>query len=219
MWVEEKYNKYIHDEKALTHDLLQSNYFGKYSCQQPQDFSTFFHSFKSCLFKPCTDFGIFSHCQLFYLFQYDTQSHTCHGYIREPCSFHFYYLSLLDINQNYTGVTVVTLLSTHRLDRLQFHLDRWHEPLSIVIQMGEDDISTVATVVSNITRPNIRFTFYILKNIEKGQARCSYVRKSGEIVLTDSCFPINVLRDLGIETIQTTHYFILDGDAVISSMK
>ena len=40
-----------------------------------------------------------------------------------------------------------------------------------------------------------------------------------EIVLADSCFPINVLRDLGIETIQTTHYFILDGDAVISSME
>ena len=85
--------------------------------------------------------------------------------------------------------------------------------------MGEDDISTVATVVSNITRPNIRFTFYILKNSDKGQAKCSYVRKLSEIVLADSCFPINVLRDLGIETIQTTHYFILDGDAVISSME
>lgn len=53
--------------------------------QNSADIVNFFKEKKESLFKECTDFREFSHCQLFYLFQYDTGTHKCHGYIRENC--------------------------------------------------------------------------------------------------------------------------------------
>lgn len=53
----------------------------------------------------------------------------------------------------------------------------------------------------NITSSNV--PYYVLEN------RTQFI-ESG-------IYPINVLRDLAIESIETTHYLMLDGDVVISS--
>ena len=124
---------------------------------------------------------------------------------------------VIDIHTNFTGVTLVMSLSTDRVDRLPFHLNRWHEPMSIVIQLNEDELSTIASIISTINRPNIRFTLYILKNIPLRKKKCSFVTMNKKEIHYDSCFAYNELRDLAIETIHTTHYFLIDGDAIITS--
>ena len=170
------------------------------------------------MFKPCTDFKVFSHCQLLYLFQYDAKTKTCHGYTREKCNSFFFCFSQLDIHANFTGVTLTMSLSTDRMDRLPFHLYRWHEPMSIVIQLYEDELSTIASIISGIQRPNIRFTLYILKNVPRGRKGFSFITMNNKVIYYKSCFAYNELRDLAIETIQTTHYLMIDGDAIITSM-
>lgn len=80
-----KYLHYLQDEKALVKDLLRTNPIGYKHCNKSNDMVTFFEQNKPRLIKECTDFKIFSHCQVFYLFQYDTGSRSCHGYIRERC--------------------------------------------------------------------------------------------------------------------------------------
>ena len=70
--------------------------------------------------------------------------------------------------------------------------------------------------VSTITDKRIRFTFYIVKG-EKSKKKCSYVSQKKTIYF-DSCFVINELRNLAIETIQTSHFMVIDGDAIISGI-
>lgn len=115
-------------------------------------------------------------------------------------------------------MTVVLSLSTERLNRLPFQLDRWKGPMSLIIQCNEDEIRTVTSIISTVRRSNIRFTLYILKDVPKGQKKCSFVTLNTTVINYDSCFAYNVLRDLAIESIQTTHYLILDGDAILSSI-
>ena len=67
-------------------------------------------------------------------------------------------------------------------------------------------------VISTINRPNIRFTLYIAKN-----SSCNYVAESMKVYHFDHCFVINELRDLAIETIETTHFMVIDGDGILSS--
>ena len=125
---------------------------------------------------------------------------------------------VIDIHANYTGVTLVMSLSTDRMDRLPFHLNRWHEPMCIVIQLYEDELSSIASIITRIQRPNIRFTFYVLKNVPRGRKGCSFITMNNRKIYYESCFAYNELRDLAIETIQTTHYLMIDGDAIITSM-
>ena len=78
--------------------------------------------------------------------------------------------------------------------------------------MNEDELPTIAQVISTINRPNIRFTLYIAKN-----SSCNYVAESRKVYHFDHCFVINELRDLAIETIETTHFMVIDGDGILSS--
>ena len=54
------------------------------------------------------------------------------------------------------------------------------------------------------------------KSIE--EYRCSFQTINNMTTYYRLCFAINVLRNLAIETIRTTHYMIVDGDSIISSM-
>ena len=109
------------------------------------------------------------------------------------------------------------ILSPNRLDRLPLHLQRWRGPMSIAIQLEESELEDTAKIVSSIERKNIRFTFYVLKN-SSDKHRCSFISLNGTNVYYNSCFVINELRNLAIETIETTHFMIVDGDAIISSI-
>ena len=162
------------------------------------------------MFKKCTDFRIYSHCQEYYLFQYDSSRKECHSYFHERCM--IWLILLVDVYKNFTGITETLVLTPSRLDRLPLHFDRWNGSMSIAMQMNEDELPTIAQVISTINRPNIRFTLYIAKN-----SSCNYVAESMKVYHFDHCFVINELRDLAIETIETTHFMVIDGDGILSS--
>ena len=116
----------------------------------------------------------------------------------------------VDLQQNFTGVTLAMTLSTDRMNRLSFHLDRWHEPISIVIQLYENELPTVGEIVTTLKRTNIRFTFYILQNNTSSNDKCTYVLPKKKIIHTEYCFAYNELRDLAIETIKLlTIYYLM----------
>ena len=196
---------YLQDEKEMMMNILQNNPFPSQSCHTPSLFQSFFKSHKQMIMKNCVDFRRFSHCQKYYLFQYDTSTKKCHFYYHENY-----------IHKNYTGVTMTLILSPNRLDRLPLHLQRWRGPMSIAIQLEESELEDTAKIVSSIERKNIRFTFYVLKN-SSDKHRCSFISLNGTNVYYNSCFVINELRNLAIETIETTHFMIVDGDAIISN--
>ena len=89
--------------------------------------------------------------------------------------------------------------------------------MSIAIQLNEDELPTVAQVICSINRPNIRFTLYVVKK-RSGNSGCNYVSETKKVIHFDQCFAINELRNLAIETIQTTNFIIIDGDGILSSI-
>ena len=89
--------------------------------------------------------------------------------------------------------------------------------MSIAIQMTEDELPTVAQVICSINRPNIRFTLYIVKK-KSGNSGCNYVSETKKVIHFDQCFVINELRNLAIETIQTSNFMVIDGDGILSSI-
>ncbi len=109
-------------------------------------------------------------------------------------------------------------LSPDRMNRLALHFQRWKGPISVAIQLDEEELRTVSQRISKINRNDIRFTLYIVKKTKKNIPRCSFIAMNGTRVLYDRCFVINELRNLAIETIQTTHFMLIDGDSIISSI-
>lgn len=108
-------------------------------------------------------------------------------------------------------------LSANRMNRLPLHLERWNESMSIALFLEESELPTISRIITNTKRTNIRFTLYIIKEIPNTNNRCSFVLQNKQRMMYPMCFPTNVLRDLAIETIRTTHYLILDGDSLITS--
>ena len=88
--------------------------------------------------------------------------------------------------------------------------------MSIAIQMNEDELPIVAQVISIINRRNIRFTLYVVK--KSGKSGCNYISETKKVIHFNQCFVINELRNLAIETIQTTNFMVIDGDGILSSI-
>ena len=86
---------YLHDEKRLMKHLLINKFISSVSCNSKEgmfilralllDIYQFFIRNKQLLLKECSDTNIFSHCQLSYIFQYDSGSRQCHSYYHEKC--------------------------------------------------------------------------------------------------------------------------------------
>ena len=88
--------------------------------------------------------------------------------------------------------------------------------MSISIQLNEEEFEETVKVVSAIRRKNIRITFYIIKEQPNSKNHCTFISKKQKRVHYTTCFVFNELRDLAIESIQTTHFLLTDGDAIIS---
>lgn len=68
--------------------------------------------------------------------------------------------------------------------------------------------------MTNQTRRNIIFTLYIVN--DHPRVKPYYVSQTRKIEFSQAFYPINVLRDIGIEAIHTTHYLIMDIDVLPS---
>ena len=82
--------------------------------------------------------------------------------------------------------------------------------------MKENEILFVYKFISSVNRTNLRFSFYIVKDngISTG---CEYINQQSKIIRLEKCFVINELRNLAIETIETTNFLVVDGDGILSS--
>ena len=123
----------------------------------------------------------------------------------------------IDLYDNFTDVTVTFTLISNRMNWLPLQFQRWKGPMSLAIQLDEEELPTVARILSKINRTNIHYTLYITKNIGKNIPRCSFIAMNGTSLFYNRCFVINELRNLAIESIQTTHFMLIDSDGVISS--
>ena len=130
--------------------------------------------------------------------------------VRKPIIFN------IDVNGQFTGVTETLHLSSNRLSRLQLHLDRWSEPMSIAIQLNEAELPSVLHSVFNYTRDNIRWSFYVTE--DSPDNKCFYIQLNGTKIYYDSCYECNILRSLAIESITTSHFMIIDADGILSSI-
>ena len=103
------------------------------------------------------------------------------------------------------------------MDRFPLHLKRWKGPMSIAIQLEEDELEQMASTLLSLSRRDIRFTLYIVKK-RTLSIKCTIQTMKNKTERLQSCFVINELRNLAIETIRTTHYLLVDGDGLVSSM-
>ena len=89
--------------------------------------------------------------------------------------------------------------------------------MSIAIQINEEEFEEMLNEIGKIQRSNIRFTFYIVQKKPENEPRCNIITINGKSISLQNCFVYNVLRNLAIETITTSHFLLIDGDGIISS--
>ena len=75
-------------------------------------------------------------------------------------------------------------LSPNRMDRLPLHFSRWKGPMSIALQLTEEEFKATMKSVELINRENIRFTFYVVKASHSQQPRCTYINQKGKTIIT-----------------------------------
>ena len=107
-----------------------------------------------------------------------------------------------------------------RLNRLPYHIRRFQGPKIFIIYALEEELSQIHSTISTITDSSVTFIFYIPSSSSSLSQPPTFVKSentSSHIVRKKPFYPINLLRDLAIEYIQTTHYLFLDCDILISS--
>lgn len=135
----------------------------------------------------------------------------------------------IDIHdQGYTGTTLIFTLSSllsrpftrsiDRLDRFPYILERWKGPVSVGLFVPEAQLYILAKRLFALApRRNVVFTIYVLKTIVRGHVPFYNDRDDKRIYAGRGMYPVNLLRDLAIESISTTHYMIIDADVLLST--
>lgn len=129
---------------------------------------------------------------------------------------------------NYTGATVATQISSYRFiimicslnraDRLPFLLSRWRGVISLAVFADESELYKLHSILNAFTtQRRIIFSFYIRKRITSSIIPTFVAPKGKAYSFKDGIYPMNILRDMSIESIDTSHYVALDIDAFVSS--
>lgn len=108
----------------------------------------------------------------------------------------------------------------NRIDRIPYLLDRWSGPISICIVLSEQDVLNIDRIIDPFKNRSITFTFYIAKTSANGTHTASYIRDKDNGIIhqfSKMIYPVNLARNLAIESISTTHYLWIDCDFFISS--
>lgn len=89
-----------------------------------------------------------------------------------------------------------------------------------IIHAYDYELPLIQPNISAITDPMITFIFYILSDDSLSIQQPTFVKSdnsSRNVIRKNPFYPINLLRDIAIEFIQTTHYIFIDCDILISS--
>ena len=113
------------------------------------------------------------------------------------------------------------ILSANRLDQLELLQRRWFGPMSVALLVNSED--SLEMIMDTISLPKFINSTFVLYILPRNNSLGSYfIRSSSPPFFTYShfsepFFPINLLRDLAIEQIDTTHYFLTDIDLLPTS--
>ena len=175
----------------------------------------------------CKDGGIFSHCQPFFLFQYSSISQRCQPFERQPCGRCEFFLRLDVDSPNVVNTTLTTQFSYHRLRRLTrrlnrfnrfpFILQRWPGYVSVAIFVKQSEVSALAEKMAQFAAERrVIYTVYVQKTIDPENPPFYVMPNKEKRLYPKGLYPLNILRDLAIESIHTTHFFMIDADVFLS---
>lgn len=123
----------------------------------------------------------------------------------------------IDVHKEYTGVTVVMQISLDRVNRIPFHLQRWKDPIVIVVFVNVNEMNNAWKALSRYKNQNLEFVLYVVDTTE---VIPYFIESSIPFIVqhsNESYYPLNLLRDISIESITTTHFLLVDGDLFLSS--
>ena len=124
---------------------------------------------------------------------------------------------MLDNPNDFDDITLITILTLVRKDRLPYLMKRWKHRINMVIFVTENEIDELREVIDSYkSYKRITFILYIVKSRIGSRYQSIYYDEKKPVYRNNTIFPINVLRDLAIEFIDTTHYFVSDIDVYSS---
>ena len=124
---------------------------------------------------------------------------------------------MLDNPNDFDDITLITILTLVRKDRLPYLMKRWKHRINMVIFATENEIDELREVIDSYkSYKRITFILYIVKSRTNSRYQSIYYDGLKPVYRNNTIFPINVLRDLAIEFIDTTHYFVSDIDVYSS---
>lgn len=97
-------------------------------------------------------------------------------------------------------------------------LKRWNGPMSLCLYLREIQMNKIDTILSPYMKSNITWTFYVVKTVHSGTyaTHVNSLKKNDVTTFRNPIFPINLVRDLAIESIDTTHFLFADIDYFVS---
>ncbi|KAM7456586.1 hypothetical protein BLSTO_02654 [Blastocystis sp. subtype 1] len=187
------------------------------TCRNAREITAYFDDNIEKLFVSCKDGGIFSHCQPFFLFQYSSISQRCQPFERQP------YVD----SPNVVNTTLTTQFSYHRLRRLThrlnrfnrfpFILQRWPGYVSVAIFVKQSEVPALAEKMAQFAAERrVIYTVYVQKTIDPENPPFYMMPNKEKRLYPKGLYPLNILRDLAIESIHTTHFFMIDADVFLS---
>ena len=119
----------------------------------------------------------------------------------------------IDNEKAFDGVTLITVLTLDRQNRLPYLLKRWKHDIILAVAVSESQLAQVGTLIDAYNDyKQITFVLYVIRELNAPYQSILF-DDFGPVYSNNTIFPINLLRDLSIESIDTTHYFICDIDA------
>ena len=119
-------------------------------------------------------------------------------------------------HSNFVASRSISDHSMGRFDRMPFILKRWKGPMSIAVFVTLEEYSSFVNAITPYLGLPITFSVYIPLGLEHSSY---FVRGNGKkTVFAHTLYPINLLRDMAIESIHTTHFFCVDADFFFSGL-
>lgn len=104
--------------------------------------------------------------------------------------------------------------SFNRFDRLPYLLKRWKGPMSIGVFVMPEEYPAFVDFISHYMGLPITLCVYIPLGLENTSY---YIRRNQfKQYFTKTLYPMNLLRDLAIESITTSHFMYVDADFMTS---
>ena len=105
-----------------------------------------------------------------------------------------------------------------RFDRLPYMFSRWNDSISIGVFATEDEVKDVAfDILTYKTDRSVVYTIYVQKRITNANTPYYLNRDGVRYEYQEGLYPVNLLRDLSIESVTTSHFMVIDADVFLSN--